>query len=172
MKVLLLILLCSLPAWAKVQDHVVQDKKIKIEVPEGWEAVRDLYGLPLVVLGPWANKSRPAISWMYTGMTSKIMKPEEFKKLFTDFKKDKEDWLKGHNGKLVKFEEATPADFPTKIKGHFIGAEFVVNDIHFAERSYYLYCNDQVFNVKWSIRDEHRAYLKDINKIVGSLQCP
>ncbi len=172
MRVLLLLLFVFSSAWASVQDHVVQDKKIKIEVPKEWEAVKDLYGLPLVVLGPWANKSRPAISWMFTGMTSKIMNPEEFKKVFADFKKDKEDWLKGHSGKLLKFEDVTAADFPTKIKGHFIGAEFVVNDIHFVERSYYLYCKDQVFNVKWSIRDEHRIHMNDINKIVGSLQCP
>ena len=44
------------------QDQMIQDKKIKIGLPKGWEAVKDLYGLPLVALGPWANESRPAIS--------------------------------------------------------------------------------------------------------------
>ncbi len=172
MKVLFLLILYCFSAWANVQTQTIQDKKITIDVPQGWESVRDLYGLPLVVLGPWENKSRPAISWMYTGMTSKIMKGSEFQKLFTDFKKDKEDWLKGHAGKLLKFEEATPAKYSKDLSGHFVGAEFVVNDIHFIERSYYLYCSDEVYNVKYSIRDEHRKYLTSIDKIVGSLKCP
>ncbi len=153
------------------QDQLIQEKKIKIGLPKGWEAVKNLYGLPLVALGPWENKSRPAISWMYTGMTTKIMKDAEFQKLFVDFKKDKEEWLKGHAGTLKKFEGPTPSDFKNKLRGHYIGAEFVVNDIHFIERSYYLYCNDEVYNVKWSIREEHSKYIKDIDQIVGSLQC-
>jgi hypothetical protein len=153
------------------QDQMIQDKKIKIGLPKGWEAVKDLYGLPLVALGPWANESRPAISWMYTGMTTKIMKDSEFQKLFVDFKKDKEEWLKGHAGKLLKFDGPTTSNFENKLRGHFIGAEFVVNDVHFIERSYYLYCSDEVYNVKWSIRQEHSKYIQDIEKIVGSLQC-
>lgn len=172
MKVLLLLILSYSSAWASVQNFVVQDKKITIDVPIGWEGVRDLFGLPLVVLGPWENNSRPAISWMLTGMTKKIMKEEEFKKLFTGFKEDKVSWLQEHTGKLLKFEEPTSKAFSKDLSGHFIGAEFVVNDIHFIERSFYLYCKDEVFNVKWSIRDEHRKYMNEINQIVGSLKCP
>ncbi len=172
MKVLFLLILSSFSAWATVQDFVIQDKKISIEVPKDWEAVKNLYGLPLVVLGPWNSESRPAISFVYTHMTAKIMKPEDLQKNFADFKKDKEDWLKGHAGKLIKFEEATQKIFSKTLKGHFIGSEFVVNDVSFIERSYYLYCNDEVYNVKWSIREEHKKHLKDIETIVGSLQCP
>lgn len=153
------------------QDQVIQDKKIKIGLPKGWEAVKNLYGLPLVALGPWANESRPAITWMFTGMTKKIMSESEFQKIFVDFKKDKEEWLKGHAGKLVKFEGPTATSFNNKLSGHYIGAEFVVNEISFVERSYYLYCNDEVYNVKWNIREEHLKYSKDIETIVGSLQC-
>ncbi|MFL5784652.1 MAG: hypothetical protein ACJ76H_08595 [Bacteriovoracaceae bacterium] len=172
MKVLLLLVLSFSSAWASVQSFVIQDKKISIDVPGGWQGVKDLYGLPLVVLGPWENSSRPAISWMYTGMTKKIMKEDEFRKIFTGFKEDKESWLKEHSGKLLKFEQPTEKSFSKDLSGHFIGAEFVVNDIHFIERSYYLYCKDEVYNVKWSIRDEHRKYLAEIDKIVGSTKCP
>jgi hypothetical protein len=167
---ILFVLLCS-SSWATVQEHTIQDKKIRINILSAWEPVKDLYGLPLVVLGPWENKSRPAITWVFTGMNAKHMTPEEFRKLFVTFKKEKEDWLKGHSGRLLKFEEATPIQFSPKLKGHFIGAEFMVSDVHFIERSYYLYCKDEVYNVKWSIRDEHRKFMKDLTSIVGSLEC-
>lgn len=169
--VFLLFFTFSFVASAAIESHVVQDKKIKIDVPKEWEAVKDLYGLPLVVLGPWANESRPAITWMFTGMTSKIMKKEEFLKVFNDFKSDKEAWVKEHSGKLLKFEPLTEAKYNPGLYGNYIGAEFVINDVHFVERSYYLYCNNEVFNVKYSIRDEHRKYLKSIDGIIGSLKC-
>ena len=168
---LLLILVCSFVANAAIESHVVQDKKIKIDVPKEWQAVKDLYGLPLVVLGPWENESRPAITWMFTGMTTKIMKKDDLAKIFKDFKEDKEAWVKEHAGKLVKFEPLTDAKYNPGLHGSFVGAEFVINDVHFVERSYYLYCNDEVFNVKYSIRDEHRKYLKSIDGIIGSLKC-
>jgi hypothetical protein len=57
------------------------------------------------------------------------------------------------------------------IVGHFIGAEFKINGIHFVERSYYLYCKDQIYNVKYTIRDEQRKYSTDLEKIVRGFKC-
>lgn len=171
MKVLLLLIFsCSL-SWAKVQDHVIQDKKISIDVPTEWQTAKELFGLPLVALGPEENETRPAISFSFTGMTKKIMKVENFQQIFSDFKKEKEAWVGKYKGKLLKFEDMTPVTFSKDIHGHYIGAEFLIEDEHFAERSYYLYCKDEVYHVKWSIRNEHRKHMKDIDKIIRSFKC-
>jgi hypothetical protein len=171
MRVLFLLIFSCSVSWAKVQDFVIQDKKISIDVPAEWETVKDLYGLPLAALGPEENGTRPAMSFSFTGMTKKIMTIEQFRKLFADFRKEKEQWVSKHHGKLVKFEEMTPVKFPGGMDGHFIGAEFIMEDEHFAERSYYLYCKDEVYHVKWSIREEHRKHMKDIESILRSFTC-
>jgi hypothetical protein len=167
---LLMFVLCS-AANAAVETHVIQEKKIQIDVPKEWETVKDLYGLPLVALGPEEDETRPAIAFSFTGMTKKIMKVESFQKLFTDFRKEKETWVQKHKGKLIKFEEMTPVKTTGDIHGHYIGAEFLVEDTHFVERSYYLYCKDEVYHVKWSMRDEHRKHMKDIDQITRSFSC-
>lgn len=169
--IVLLIFFVSVSAQAIVETHVIQEKKISIEVPKEWETVKDLYGLPLVALGPEEDETRPAIAFSFTGMTKKIMKVENFQKLFTDFRKEKEAWVRNHKGKLLKFEDMTPVKMTGDIHGHFIGAEFLVEDTHFIERSYYLYCKDEVYHVKWSIRDEHRKHMKDIDLITRSFSC-
>lgn len=167
----LLMIISSSGAMASVESHIIQGKKVQIEVPKEWETVKDLYGLPLVALGPEEDETRPAIAFTYTGMTKKIMKVENFQKLFSDFRKEKDDWVRKHKGQLLKFEEMTPVKMTSEVHGHFIGAEFIVEDTHFVERSYYLYCKDEVYHVKWSMRDEHRKHMKDIDVITRSFSC-
>jgi hypothetical protein len=171
MRVLLLLILCCSSSWAKVQEHVIQGKTISIDVPAEWETVKELYGMPLSALGPEENGLRPAMSFSFTGMTKKIMTVEKFQSLFKDFKQTKTKWVNKYKGKLLMFEEMTPVTFSKDIQGHFIGAEFIVDDITFAERSYYLYCKDEVYHVKWLIRDEQRKHMKDIEQILRSFSC-
>ncbi len=149
----------------------VVGKKVSIEVPKNWEAVKDLFGIPLAILGPWANESRPVLSVLPTGVTSEKMPEEKFKKLFDDFKKEKDEWVQSHKGELLAYEPTTEVVFQSDLKGHFIGAEFKINGVHFIERSYYLYCKKNLFNLKYSIRDEHRKYLKDLQKMVQEFKC-
>jgi hypothetical protein len=149
----------------------IAGKKLSIEVPKSWEAVKDLFGIPLAILGPWANESRPVLSILPTGVTAEKMPEEKFKKLFADFKKDKDQWVQSHKGELLSYESTTEVVFSSDLQGHYIGAEFKINGVHFIERSYYLYCKKDLYNLKYSIRDEHRKYLKDLQKMVQEFKC-
>lgn len=172
MKLLLFISLLSFGAFAKVESFTLTSgKKVSVNVPENWETAKDLFGIPLAVLGPWANESRPVLSILPTKVNSSKMPEAEFKKFFADFKKEKDEWVKSHNGQLLSYEPTTNVDFRKDLKGHFIGAEFKINDVHFIERSYYLYCKDELYNLKYSIRDEHRKYVKDLQKMVEEFKC-
>jgi hypothetical protein len=166
------LLLLTTVAYAKTESFELKEKKkVTVTYPEGWETIKDLYGIPLSVLGPFANESRPVLSIVPTNLKQEKHSPEEFKKIFDDFKADKEEWVQSHDGKLIKFEPATVVEPRSDLKGHFIGAEFYMNGIHFIERSYYLYCKNEVFNLKYSIRDEHRKYINDLQKMVGAFKC-
>jgi hypothetical protein len=171
MKMLLIASLLSFGAYAKVENFTLTSgKKVTVDVPANWEAAKDLFGLPLTILGPWANESRPVLTIVPTGVKSSKMPEADFKKLFTDFKKEKDEWVQSHKGELVSYEPVTSVEYKG-LKGHFIGAEFKINNVLFIERSYYLYCKEELYNLKYSMRDEHRKYTKDLQKMVEAFKC-
>ena len=163
--------LICMPLHAKIQTFELKGKKVSVNVLENWEVMKDLYGIPLTVLGPWANESRPVVSILPTKMQQKDISEAEFKKHFEDFKKKKDEWVQSHSGKLLSYEPATSVKFGKELAGHFICAEFEMNNIHFIERSYYLYCKGEVYNLKYSMREEHKKYLKDLQNIVEGFKC-
>ena len=172
MKLLLLLGLVSFGAHAKVQSFVLEGgKKVSVDVKENWEAAKDLFGVPLTVLGPWANESRPVVTIVPTKLTKNDISEEQFKKTFENFKKEKDEWVRSHSGQLLSYEPVTSVEFRKDLLGHYIGAEFKINNIHFIERSYYLYCKGEVFNLKYSMRDEHRKYTQDLQKVVEEFKC-
>ncbi len=172
-KLIISLLLISVSVWSKPETHsIAKGKKVTVNVPEGWESADDLFGIPLTVLGPWANESRPVLLFLFTNLTEKSFAKTDFQNLFKDFQKEKDEWVKSHKGELVKYEPTTQVDYKkTGINGHFIGAEFKINDINFIERSYYLYCKGEVYNLKYSIRDEHKKYVPALQKMVEDFKC-
>lgn len=172
MKLLFIALMLSSAAYSKTETFELQDKKkVTITHPENWETIKDLYGIPLTVLGPFANESRPVLSILPTNVKQEQHSPKEFQKIFENFKSEKDEWVAGHKGKLLKYEPLTLVEPRKDLKGHFIGAEYLINKIHFIERSYYLYCKGEVYNLKYSIRDEHRKYIKELQKMIGDFKC-
>jgi hypothetical protein len=171
MMILLLILLSN-SAWGKTEHHVLdKTKHIQVYVPHGWESVKDLYGVPLTILGPWANESRPVIMFVFTNLKKSTLSKNDFQNLFENFNEQKEKWVKSHKGQLIKYEPKKVVVFRKDFEGHYIGAEFKINDIHFVERSYYLYCKDEIYNLKYSIRDEHRVHLSSLHRIIEEFRC-
>jgi hypothetical protein len=172
MKLLLLALLISSTAFAKTETVELEGKKkVTVTYPGSWETAKDLYGIPLTVLGPFEDDSRPVVTILPTSVKSEMKSEKEFQKLFEDFKSSKEKWVATHQGQLLKYEPATKVELRKDLTGHYIGAEFVINKIHFIERSYYLYCKDEVYNLKYSLRKEHLKYIKDLQKIIGDFKC-
>lgn len=172
MKWLFLVLLVCPYAYSKTASFELKEKKkVTITFPDTWETAKELYGIPLAVLGPWANESRPVLSILPTNVKQDKHKPEDFQELFENFKVEKDEWVKSHKGTLIKYEPTTQVEPRKDLKGHFIGAEFAINGIHFVERSYYLYCKNEVYNLKYSIRDEHRKYIPELQKMIGDFKC-
>jgi hypothetical protein len=171
MKLWPLIFFISASVLAKTESFELQNKKVTITHPENWETAKDLYGIPLTVLGPYENNSRPVLTILPTNLKKENHSEKDFQKLFQNFKAEKEDWIGTHKGKLLKYEATTKVQPRKDLQGHFIGAEFVINEIHFIERSYYLYCKDEIYNLKYSIRLDHQKYLQDLQKMVGEFKC-
>lgn len=167
-----LLLCASFAAYSKTESFKLdKSKNISVTYPTNWESAKNLYGIPVTILGPWKNESRPVITIMSTLLTKEKFNQDDLKKILIDFKDKKNAWVLSHKGHLISFEPLEEVNYKSKVKGYHIGAEFSVSNIHYIERSYYLTCKDEVFNLKYSIRDEHRFQLKDIQSIVESFQC-
>lgn len=165
-------MLLPLTSIAKIETFTIDGgKKVSVDVKEKWEASKDLFGIPLTVLGPWENESRPVITILPTTLKKTDIEPSDFKKIFDDFKKEKDEWVTSHAGKLLSYEPATSVEFRKDLVGHYIGAEFEIDNTHFIERSYYLYCKGEVFNLKYSMRQEHKKYTQDLQQIVRDFKC-
>ncbi len=163
--------LCSFSLWGGVEKFTLDGHKISITIPAGWESVIDLFGMPLVVLGPETNETRPAVMILSTNLSSKNVPQSELKNLFKGFRSEKEAWIKSHKGELVDFQGPTSVEIRKDLIGQFLNAEFKFNDVTFLERSYYLYCKDNIYNVKYSTRAEHAKLLPTIQNLMGTFQC-
>jgi hypothetical protein len=167
----LLILIYPFAVMAKTEAIQYEKKIFVLTFPDDWVSEIDLFDLPITILGPMQEDYRPVISVIPTGIPSKDVKEELYKDAFLEQKAEKEKWLQEHKGKLLKFEPYTIVSLRPDLKGHFIGAEYLISGIHYIERSYFLHCGDQFVNVKYSTREELREVVPQLIKIAGSLKC-
>jgi hypothetical protein len=166
----IILLMGSTFAWAET-FQLPKARPFKIEIPAGWKAAPNLFGIPLAILGPQSQEKRPVLS-VYPGeLHSKTISEEKLQSLFVDFKKEKEQWMKEEGGELKSFEPLTKVNFSKAVRGHYIGAEYVLNKEHFLERSYYLYCQGELFNLKYTFRSDQLAHLQAALKMVENFTC-
>ena len=157
---------------AAIETHKIEAEKIiKIDVPAGWESAKNLFGIPLSILGPFDKDSRPALMVLYTNLSMRNFNKAEFEAHFMKFRAEKDAWVRSHGGSLTSFTEVTKTKLSPTVEGVYIGSEFVIKGITFSERSFYVYCDEDVYNIKWSIREAHKKHLPVLEKIVSSFQC-
>lgn len=169
---LIAILVMSFHAYGKTESFALpKSKPFKINIPDGWRAVPSLFGIPLAILGPEARDKRPVLS-VYPGETnSKVLSQADLESLFADFKQEKEKWMKEEGGELKTYEPVTKVSFGKNVSGHYIGAEYVLEGETFLERSYYLYCKEELYNLKYTFRNDQLSHLKAAQQMVENFQC-
>lgn len=71
----------SFPLFAKVQSYdLTAGRKVSVNVMKDWEVVKDLFRIPLRVLGLWANASRPVVLIVITDIKKSQLSEAELKK--------------------------------------------------------------------------------------------
>lgn len=166
------ILLMTSFAYGKTESFVLpKSKPFKMNISDGWRAVPNLFGIPLAILGPELKDKRPVLS-VYPGeANSKAISRTDLESLFVDFKKEKELWMQDEGGTLKSYEPITKVSFSKNLSGHFIGAEYVLEGETFVERSYYLYCKEELYNLKYTFRNDQLTHLKSAQQMVENFQC-
>jgi hypothetical protein len=151
----------------------LQKGGIKLDIPKHWQDVSDLFGVPLMVLGPEHDGTRPVISVVATGLLAKGFDDLAMKKEFIDYKQGREDWIKRRGGTLVSFNDYTTEKFSDGIEARSVGVRYKLeDDTEYAEKSYYVVCKNKFFHLKSIVRgSDEKEFGGTVEKTIKSFSC-
>ncbi len=167
----------SVSAHSKPTSFNLNRGAVTIDVPVDWQSAPDLFGMPLVLLGPDNGERRPVITLTPTGIENLNYDPKGLKNDQAGYKNGREKWLSKHNGKAVKFfpyENIKSKD--SKQTGvtdiHKIGYEYQISGKEFIEESYFVTCKNKLYHLKSVLNKKHeKQFSKIIKDIIGSFSC-
>ena len=160
-----------LPSVALSKTLVWKDQRFAIDVPEGWREVKDLYGIPVTILGPVKNQTRPVVQVIPTPLNAVEIKVENAKSFGEKYAEGRYKWLQAQRGKLI---ELLPGRFETLKDGSkmlYAGVSYQMNQKAFIERTFYVSCPKKIFHLKIVQNFELVNQLQESEAIVRSFQC-
>ena len=142
-------------------------KDFSIQLPEGWREVKDLYGIPVTLLGPSvAPKPRAVIQVIPTKLPPAKMNHTEAVAFGIKYAEGRKNWMKDQEGEIFEI-------LPGKFEGNrFVaGVSYRLNQKNFIERTYYVNCPKEIFHLKIILNFENRDQLSQSESIVRSFSC-
>lgn len=171
----LTVFLLSFLTHAATQSWKLDDATIRLNTPSDWQSVKDLYGVPLMILSPEGRKKdrRVTILITPTGKELSTLDSKDSKAAETEYKKGREDWLKKFKGRSLNFY---PYQNNLKWKGasevHSMGYQYQIADEKFSERTYYAICGKQLFHIKTLLTlEQEQRHQSTVDGILRSFQC-
>ncbi|MEN9724199.1 MAG: hypothetical protein RJB38_2185, partial [Pseudomonadota bacterium] len=84
----------------------------------------------------------------------------------------REEWLRKRGGRSIAFFDPTVRAATGGIEILSVGYRYVLSDIEFEERSFYVICRERLFHLKSLLRAAHRPEAHAIiEKTVEGLRC-
>jgi hypothetical protein len=157
----------------KQRTFAVNQKTVKFKglIPEGWEALVDVYNTPLTLVSKMGSQdSRSVIQIIPYGVKDHDDSLLKFKKDPEEFYSQKESWLEMMDGESISYEpfEESLADGMAIFS---IGIKYK-NDLgHFLDKSFYLSSKKkEIFFVKAIIPlDFEKEHSGELDRVVRSL---
>jgi hypothetical protein len=139
---------------------------VAFQLPAGWEHETDVFGTPLVLLGPVKDEQRSVISVVPSGLEVDFAK--ELGKTEYEYRLGRRQYLETVGAELVKFRDYEK----TKLNGneaHVMGVRYRTGGVEMAETSYYVLCQKKMYFLKTLTRDagEERA----VSDVAQSFRC-
>jgi hypothetical protein len=166
-----LIFFCGMTPTAFSKSLTWKDSTFSINVPSGWKEVKDLYGIPVTILGPVQNQTRAVVQIIPTSIKAIDIKPENAKGFGEKYAEGRKIWLKAQNGVMI---ELLAGRFDTLKDGShmlYAGVSYQMNKKAFIERTFYISCPKNIFHLKIVQNFELVKQLADSEDIVRSFQC-
>lgn len=160
-----------LPSSALSKSLVYKDQKFSIDVPEGWREVKDLYGIPVTILGPVQNQTRAVVQVIPTPLKEIDIKAENAKGFGEKYAEGRHRWLKEQNGQLIELQPGRFEVLKDGSKMLYAGVSYQMNKKAFIERTFYVSCPKKIFHLKVVQNFELVKELHKSEAIVRSFQC-
>ena len=144
-----------------------KESRFSVDVPKNWREVKDLYGIPVTLLGPSVSpKPRAVVQIIPTPLPHGEMKKEDAKKFGEDYAEGRKRWLKEQGGELL---ELLPGSYQENRL--MAGVSYKLNQKRYLERTYYVNCPKQLYHLKIVLNFENLDSLKESEEIVRSFAC-
>jgi hypothetical protein len=168
-KFIILLLVLPLSSFAKIESRFINSKVLSFEIPKGWKAIKNNQ-IRFAIVGPRGHGPRPAIFTMPTNIKATKHEETQINSFLKNYKSTYEELIKSSNAKLLSVSPKRPVTFPNS-HGVSLGMDYSINDVTFSEYTYYLFCKDDLYLVKYSLRTSQKNHTKDILKIIQSFSC-
>ena len=166
-----LIFLFSRQVLAK-EKFLLEKGLVVINLPAGWQASKNLFGIPLTLLGPSDSGGRPIVSFTPTGINDLKFDQKSLEQNYAEYKSGREAWLNSKSGKSLEYFPYITDKRNDGVEWHRVGYSYELSEVKFLEYSYYILCGGQLFNAKTLLRQGHeKKYIKDTEEIIRSFEC-
>jgi hypothetical protein len=162
--------LAAQSAPARAQDFALERGTVRLDVPAHWQEVRDLFGMPLMFLGPESHGGRPVLSITPTGRSRLSFDSAALKKNEDEYRQGREAWLDRHDGQAISWSGYRTEKWTGGLEAHAIGYQYRLGGVEFTERSYFVNCHDRLYHLK-SLTRGGQDFSVDLKRMLGSFAC-
>ena len=160
----------SSPAQAVAIEY--KTHSFSIDFPKGWKEVRDFFGVPVSILGPFqTNQSRPVIQIVPTTQKAIEFTSAEVAKWNENHKANTEKWMSKHGGRLQSLVPGVVEVRKDGTRQLVGGLLYQLHAKSFIEKIYYISCPKGLYNIKILVNQGSKEFLQSAEKIVGSFKC-
>ena len=170
--VLVLITIFPQISFSKIQTFKLKDRSIQFDLPGSWRSEKDLFGLPLVLLGPYGDGSRVTISISDSGVDGLTFDEDGMDDSQIVYQKGRKKWLKQLGLKLIKFIPYHVETWNHVDNVQSTGLAYKAINLDFHEFTHYLNCNGRLYHLKALLRED--LYQKEMSltrQVLTSFKC-
>lgn len=167
---MVLFILFSFSAQAKVLELKKNTGTIYIPEKSNWKLGKELFGMPFIYFAPERNGQRSNISFTDTGAELEL----DIKSLASTQEKyqaGRKDWAKKVGADPISYEAYEVKVNKNGHRVHRIGFNYTHEGKVYAEKSYYVECRGKILFSKSLRLRENASHEKDFEDLLSSLDC-
>jgi hypothetical protein len=162
---------------AAVKQFQLERGNIKLDVPSQWQIAPELYGIPLMVLGPMGSgpqARRPVITVIPTGIQNIKFELAKIQEEEKSYRTGREKWLKKFDGAAKEFFPYKKLDWTGVTEAHRMGFRYVLGSTEFVENTYYVVCDKSrsLYHIKTLVSAaQEKEFAPVMDATVRSFSC-
>ena len=158
----------SFASWTRYQNY-----KIKLDVPTGWKIERDLFGMPITVLGPERNGERAVLSVQHTPVIGMEFNHQNIIKTKNQYYEGRKKWADSlEDASFLSEIPYQHLKLENGSDGFEMGFRYHARNLDLEEKSIQLNCGNRLFLIKTlSSNKIPETDSAELAKLVSGLDC-